>query len=47
MHGKKYAPVHGLESVAGIGQGPAHDDAHGIVQIGLAHFIFDIDLYVL
>ena len=33
MHGKQDAPVHGLEAVTGIGQGPADNDAHRIIEI--------------
>jgi hypothetical protein len=35
--------VHRLESVAHIGQGPPHDDAHGVIEIGLLHLVFEID----
>ena len=41
LHGKEHPAVHGLEAVADIGQGPAHDDAHGVVQVGLPHLFFD------
>ena len=27
----------GLEAVADVGQGPAHDDAHGVFDIGFLH----------
>ena len=42
-HRVQDAPVYGLEPVAGVGQGASHDDAHGVVQIGLAHLVFDVD----
>ena len=29
-----------LETIAKVGNGPADDDRHGIVQIGRPHFIF-------
>ncbi len=28
--------MHGLESVADIGQGPAHNDGHRVVNVGLS-----------
>ncbi len=42
-HGIENAPVHRLEAVAHVGQRPRHDDAHGIVQVGAFHLLFDID----
>jgi hypothetical protein len=35
--------MNGFEAVSHVRQGPADDDAHGIVHIGLFHLIFDID----
>ncbi len=35
--------VHRLETVAGVGKGPADDHAHRIVEIRTAQFVFDID----
>ena len=37
IHGVKDAPMDGLEAIAGIGQCPTHDDAHGVFQIGAGH----------
>lgn len=34
-HGIDDAPLHGLEAVADMGQGPVHDDVHGVVQVSL------------
>ena len=42
-HRVQHAPVHRLEAVAHIRQGAPDDDAHRIVQIGLAHLVFKID----
>ena len=39
----KDAPVHGLQTVAGIGQRPAYDDAHRVVEIRAAHLLFNVD----
>ena len=41
-HGVQDAPVHGLQAVADIGQRAADDDAHGVVEIRLAHLVFEI-----
>ena len=42
-HGVQNAAMHGLQSVAHIGQRAADDDRHRIVEIRLAHLLFDID----
>src|SRR5699024_1142798 len=42
-HGVEHTPVHRLETVAHIRQRPADDDAHGIVEIRLAHLFFEVD----
>ena len=36
--------MHGLEPVADIRQGAAHDDAHGVIEVGPTHFVLDADL---
>jgi hypothetical protein len=43
VHGVQHAPVHGLEAVACIGKRPAHDHAHGVIEIAAAHFLFKTD----
>ena len=43
LHGVENAAVHGLESVADIGQSAADDHRHGIVEIRLAHLVFNVD----
>ncbi len=43
LHGVENAAVHGLESVADIGQGAADDDRHRIIEIRLAHLVFNVD----
>ncbi len=43
LHGVENAAVNGLESVADIGQSAADDDRHGIVEIRLAHLVFNVD----
>ena len=35
--------MHGLQTVADIGQRAAHDHAHRVVEIGLPHLVFEID----
>ncbi len=34
--------MHGLQAVANVGQRAADDDAHGVVEIRLAHLVFEI-----
>ncbi|OQB99600.1 MAG: hypothetical protein BWX79_03091 [Alphaproteobacteria bacterium ADurb.Bin100] len=43
MHREQHAPVHRLEPVARVGQGTAHDHAHGVVEIAPAHLLFKTD----
>src|SRR5690606_5797471 len=42
-HGERSATVYRLEAVTHIRQRAAHDNAHGIVEIGLFEFVFDVD----
>ena len=37
IHGVEDTPVNGLQAVPHIGQGPAHDDGHGIFDVALLH----------
>ena len=41
-HGVQDPPVHGLQAVPHVRQGATHDDAHGVVQIGLTHLVFEV-----
>ena len=41
FHGVKNAPVHGFETVTHVRNGPADDDAQGILKIGFLDFFFD------
>ncbi len=43
VHGEQHAAMHRLQTVANIRQGAAHDHAHGVIEVALAHFVFDID----
>ena len=43
VHRVEHAPVHRLEAVAHVGQRAPDDDAHRVVQVGLAHLVFDVD----
>jgi len=43
VHGVEHAPVHGLQAIAGIGQGAAHDHAHGVIQVASPHLLFQTD----
>jgi hypothetical protein len=42
-HGVEHTAMNGLQPVAGVGKGAANDDRHGIVEIGAAHLLFDVD----
>jgi hypothetical protein len=44
MHGVENAAMHRLQPIAGVGQGARHDHAHGVVEIGGAHLLFDEDV---
>ena len=43
LHRVEHAAVHGLEAVADVGQGAPDDDGHRVVQVRLAHLLFDRD----
>ena len=43
VHGEQHAAVHRLEAVAHIRQSPAHDHAHGVIQVRLSEFVLDVD----
>jgi len=43
LHGVENAAMHGLESVADIGESAADDDRHGVVEIRLLHLVFNVD----
>ena len=39
VHGVEDAAVHRLQTVPHVGQGPAHDDGHGVFDIGVLHLL--------
>jgi hypothetical protein len=43
VHREQDAPVHGLQAVAHVGQRARHDHAHGVIEIGALHLLFDGD----
>jgi hypothetical protein len=43
VHREQDAPVHGLQPVADVGKGAAHDHAHGVIEVALAHLLLDGD----
>ena len=45
IHGVEDAPVDGLQTVPHIGQGPAHDDRHGVLDVRVLHLMLQIDLH--
>ena len=42
LHAEEDAAVRGLQAVADVGQGPADDDGHGVVHVGLPHLVRDV-----
>ena len=43
VHRVEHAPVHRLQPVAYVGQGPAHDDRHRVVDVGALHRGLQLD----
>jgi hypothetical protein len=43
LHGVENAAMHGLQSVAHVGQGAADDHRHGVVEIRPLHLLFNVD----
>ena len=43
-HGVEDASMYGLEAISYIRQCPSHDHAHGVVEVGLLHLVFKIDV---
>ena len=41
-HGEQYAAMHRLEAVTHVWKCPPHDDAHGVIEIGLFELVFNI-----
>ena len=44
-HRVEHAPVDRFQAVADIRQRPADDYAHGVIEVGLLHLLFDVDRY--
>ena len=42
-HAVENAPLHRLEAVANVRQRPTDDHAHGVIEVGLFHFDFNVD----
>ena len=45
VHGVQDSPVDGLQAVPHIGQGPAHDDGHGVVDVAVLHLLDQLGLH--
>ena len=43
VHGVEDAAVDGLQAVLDVGDGPADDDAHGVIEVGALHLLFEAD----
>ncbi len=44
VHPEQYPAMHGLEAVPHVGQRPADDHAHGVIEVRRAHLVGDLDL---
>ena len=42
-HGVEHTAMHGLEAGASVGEGAPDDHRHGVVEIGAAHLLFNVD----
>ena len=45
IHGVKDSTVYGFKSVAHVGKRTIRDNAHGVIDKGLFHFLVEIDRY--
>ena len=43
VHREQHAAMHRLQAVADIGKRAAHDHAHGVIEIAVAHLVFEVD----
>ena len=43
VHREQHAPMHRLEAVARVGERPPHDHAHRVIEVGVAHLLFEAD----
>ena len=43
VHGEQHTAVHRFQAVAHIRQRTAHDHAHGVIEIGTTHLVFEAD----
>ena len=41
-HGEQHPPVHRLEAIPNVRQGPPHDDAHGVIEVRLLQLVFNV-----
>ena len=42
-HGEQHPPMHRFQAIAHVRQRPPDDHAHGVIEVGLPHFVFQID----
>jgi len=43
LHAEEHPAVHRLQAIAHIGQRPAHDHRHRVIDVGGAHLVLDVD----
>ena len=44
MHAIEDAPLHWLEPITDVRESTLHNDAHGVIKVGAAHFFFDANV---
>jgi len=44
IHRIKHAAMHRFQAITDVRQRTSYDDTHGIVQVGLAHLVFEVYL---
>ena len=42
VHCEQDAPVDGFQAIAHVRQGPADDNAHRVIHVGLTHLVFNV-----
>jgi hypothetical protein len=43
VHGEQHPAVHRFQAVPDVGQGPPDDHAHGVIEVGAPHLLFERD----
>jgi hypothetical protein len=43
VHREQHAAMHWLQAITHVGQRPPDDHAHRVIQVGVAHLVFEAD----